>query len=172
MAAGVGEWTAVALAGRRVRLEPLRIGHAEDLMPVLNDAPLHTFTGGMPADLEQLRARFARQVVGQSPDGTQGWLNWLVRGEHAEALGTVQATISVVDGEPVAEVAWVIGTAHQSRGYAQEAAAVMVTWLRQAGARTVIAHVHPEHGASNAVARVLGLGPTATVLDGEVRWQA
>jgi len=160
------------LKGQGVCLEPLRVDHADELMPVLNDGLLHTFIGGKPADLEQLRARYTRQVVGRSPDGAQRWLNWLVRGEHAEALGTVQATISGEEGEPVAEVAWVIGTAHQGNGYAREAAAVMVAWLRQAGARSVIAHVHPEHEASTAVARAIGLAPTATVLDGEVRWEA
>ncbi len=65
-----------------------------------------------------------------------------------------------------------IGTAHQGNGYAREAAAVMVAWLRRADARSVVAHVHPEHKASIAVARAVGLAPTATVLDGEVRWQA
>ncbi len=155
-----------------MRLEPLRVDHAEELMPVLNDGLLHTFIGGQLADLEQLRACYTRQVVGRSPHGAQHWLNWLVRGEHAEALGTVQATISGEQEAPVAKVAWVIGTAHQGKGYARKAAAVMVAWLRRAGARSVIAHVHPEHEASNAVARAIGLAPTATVVDGEVRWAA
>jgi len=66
----------------------------------------------------------------------------------------------------------VIGTAHQGKGYAREAAGVLVTWLRQQGVRTLIAHVHPQHEASMAVARAAGLSPAATVLDGEVRWEA
>jgi len=31
------------LNGQRVRLEPLRIEHADELMPVLNDSMLHTY---------------------------------------------------------------------------------------------------------------------------------
>lgn len=65
------------LYGQRVRLEPLRVEHADELMPVLDDSSLHTFVGGEPADLAQLRARYTRQVVGRSPDGAQRWLNWL-----------------------------------------------------------------------------------------------
>ncbi len=141
-------------------------------MPVLDDSLLHTFVGGEPADLAQLRARYTRQVVGRSPDGSQRWLNWLVRGEDAEALGAVQATVSEEEDDLIAEVAWVIGKAHQGHGYAREAAGVLVTWLRQAGVQTLIAHVHPEHEASMAVARAVGLVPTETVLDGEVRWEA
>ena len=160
------------LNGQRVRLEPLRIEHADELMPVLNDSMLHTYTGGEPADLAQLRARYRRQLVGRSPDGSQRWLNWLVRGEDGQALGTVQATVSEKEDELAAEVAWVIGTAHQGQGYAREAAEVLVTWLRHQGVQTLIAHVHPQHAASKAVARAVGLAPTETLLDGEVRWEA
>ncbi len=87
----------------------------------------------------------------------QRWLNWLVRGrEDAQALGTVQATVSEKEGGLTAEVAWVIGTAHQGQGYAREAAAPMVRWLRQQGVDTVVAHVHPQHEVSMAIARAVG----------------
>jgi len=66
----------------------------------------------------------------------------------------------------------VIGTAHQGHGYAREAAGLMMTWLRQQGVGTVVAHVHPEHEASEAVARAVGLTPTEAFDDGEVRWEA
>lgn len=169
----VESWApAAVLQGRRVRLEPLRVEHAEELMPVLDDPLLHTFMGGEPADLDQLRARYRRLAVDRSPDGSQRWLNWLVRGKDAAALGTVQATVIEKEDELTAEVAWVIGTAHQGQGYAKEAAGVLVTWLRLQGVQTVIAHVHPQHEASMAVAWAVGLAPTEAVLDGEVRWEA
>jgi len=47
-----------------------------------------------------------------------------------------------------------------------------VTWLRHQGVQTLIAHVHPQHEASKAVARAVGLAPTETLVDGEVRWEA
>jgi len=46
----------------------------------------------------------------------------------------------------------------------------MVGWLRNCGVDRLVAHVHPEHRASIGVARALGLTPTATVVDGEIRW--
>lgn len=164
---------AAVLNGERVCLEPLRVEHADELAPVLHDPRLHTFIGGPPADREQLRARYRRQVVGRSQDGLQRWLNWMVRDrQDARPLGTVQATVSEKQDGLTAEVAWVIGTAHQGQGYAREAAGLMVTWLQQQGVDTVVAHVHPQHEASMAVARAVGLAPTEIVADGEVRWEA
>jgi len=94
------------------------------------------------------------------------------RRKDAQPLGTVQATLSENEDGLTAQVAWVIGPAHQGQGYASEAAGLMVRWLRQQGVDTLVAHVHPQHDASMAVARAAGLTPTKTVIDGEVRWEA
>jgi RimJ/RimL family protein N-acetyltransferase len=153
-----------------VRLEPLRVEHAQEIAPLLDDPGLHVFIGGEPASLPELRDRYRRQVVGHSPDGSQRWLNWIVRRlDDGAAVGTVQATV-VSDAESItAEVAWVVGTAYQGSGYAQEAAATMVAWLRRHHVTVIVAHVHADHRSSAAVARALGLTPTI-VEDGEVRW--
>jgi hypothetical protein len=67
------------LQSDRLVLEPLRVEHADELAPVLDDPALHEFIGGRPATLDELRRRFARQVKGRSPDGRDEWLNWTVR---------------------------------------------------------------------------------------------
>jgi RimJ/RimL family protein N-acetyltransferase len=78
------------LTTRRLELEPLRPDHARELAPVLDDPGLHAFTGGAPSPDSALRARFARQAAGRSPDGTQDWLNWLVRDRATrEAVDTL-----------------------------------------------------------------------------------
>jgi RimJ/RimL family protein N-acetyltransferase len=46
----------------------------------------------------------------------------------------------------------------------------VVDRLRAQGVVLFVAHVHPEHSASIAVARGLGLTPGAPRDDGEVRW--
>ncbi|RII97089.1 GNAT family N-acetyltransferase, partial [Clavibacter michiganensis subsp. insidiosus] len=48
----------------------------------------------------------------------------------------------------------------------------MVEWLREGGVGIVRAHIHPDHAASAAVARRLGLAPTDERVDGEVRWES
>jgi RimJ/RimL family protein N-acetyltransferase len=157
----------------RLTLEPLRLEHAEEMAPALDDQRLHEYIGGRPETVERLRARYARQLAGHSADGAQGWLNWIMRQRASGAcVGTVQATL--VDGPAgrAAEVAWIVAVAHQRQGYAQEAAAGMTAWLRRHGADLLVAYVHPRHEASAIVARRLGLEPTAAVRDGEVRWSS
>ncbi|MEH1100998.1 GNAT family N-acetyltransferase [Micromonospora sp. CPCC 205561] len=157
----------------RLLLEPLRVGHAEELAPLLDDATLHEYTGGAPATPEQLRERYARQAAGRSPDGREGWLNWVVRHrETGDAVGTVQATVRLDGVRPVAELAWVVMAPHQGRGYAGEAAAGLVGWLAERGVSALVAHVHPDHRASTRVAERLGLRATDELVDGEVRWSA
>ena len=72
-----------------------------------------------------------------------------------------------------ARVAWVIGTPFQRRGYASEAAAAMVAFLReQMGVRDIAAAIHDDHEASKGVARRLGFMPTEDFEDGERIWRA
>lgn len=160
------------LSTDRMDLEPLRVGHAEEMAPLLDDPGLHAFIGGAPASLAELRDRYARMAVGRSPDGVQRWLNWVLRlRDTGRPVGTVQATVTESDGVRTAEVAWVVAAPYQRRGYATEAARVMVAWLRSQGVDVVIAHVHPQHAASQALARAVGLAETDTVVDGETRWR-
>jgi RimJ/RimL family protein N-acetyltransferase len=169
----LGEIRSSVLDGPRVRLEPLEMEHAEEMAPLLDDPGLHTFTGGQPASVSELQQTYSRWVSGRSPDGTQRWLNWVVRRrEDRRALGTVQATVTRDAAGLTAEVAWVMAAAYQGCGYAKEAAQVMAVWLRQQGATPLVAHVHPDHAASAAVARSIGLAPTSIVVDGEVRWKS
>jgi RimJ/RimL family protein N-acetyltransferase len=162
---------AEALSTRRLVLEPLRPDHARELAPVLADPELHAFTGGQPADEDELRARFARQAAGRSPDGAQRWLNWVARDRATHApVGTVQATITDDAGVRTAALAWVVATSRQGNGLATEAARAARDWLREHGVTRFVAYVHPDHGASAAVARHLGLAATDELRDGEVRW--
>ncbi len=165
--------TACWLESERLALEPLRPEHADELAPVLDDRALHGFIGGEPDSAEELRARFERQAVGRSPDGRERWLNWAVRARSSsEAVGTLQATVGISARETVAEVAWVIGVSHQGQGFAKEAAALVVSWLRTRGVARVRAHIHPGHDASMGVARSIGLLPTNVMDDGEMRWES
>lgn len=149
----------------RLSLLPLRVEYAGRMAEVLSDPGLYTFTGGEPPTVEALEARYRRQLAGPGRPDEQ-WLNWVVRyGE--DLIGYVQATVT--DG--TAEIAWVIGTAWQGRGFAKEAAQGLVTWLRaQNNVRRIVAHVHPDHTASAAVAAAVGLARTDVLEDGEYLW--
>lgn len=151
----------------RLDLLPLQVEHAEEMAGVLADPALHTFIGGAPHTPDALRARYERLVAG-SPDPAERWLNWVILlRDEGRLAGTVQATIA---GDS-AEIAWVVGTPWQGRGIAGEAARGLVAWLATQPVHTVVAHVHPEHHASAAVAASAELTATDELHDGEVRWQ-
>ncbi|MEU9375407.1 GNAT family N-acetyltransferase [Streptomyces sp. NPDC048255] len=160
----------VALASSRLDVLPLGVEHAAEMALVLDDPGLHAFTGGSPLDADALRVRYARLAAG-SPDPAVVWCNWVLRlRADGRLVGTVQATVAA-DLEH-AEVAWVVGAPWQGRGLASEAARVLTGWLRELPVGRVLAHVHPDHSASAAVAASCGLRPTAHRQDGEVRWES
>ncbi|HWU05056.1 MAG TPA: GNAT family N-acetyltransferase [Streptomyces sp.] len=146
---------------------PLDVAHADEMAVVLSDPVLYAWTGGAPEDAGALRARYERQGAG-SPDPAEVWWNWVLRVRAEGRLaGYVQATVRGAR----AEVAWVVGARWQGRGFAKEGAAGLVRHLLDGGsARTVVAHIHPDHAASAAVAAAAGLSVTDAWEDGEVRW--
>ena len=147
------------------------MSHAEEMAAVLDDPELHRYTGGRPLDVDELRERYAFQTRGVSGDGSARWLNWIMRAQSSgAAVGYVQATVQVESR--TADLAWVVGSRHQGLGYAREAAAAVVGALRREGTVRITAHIHPENLASQAVARAVGLAPTAAVADGEVVWRS
>ena len=149
----------------RLNLLPLRVEYAEEMAKVLAAPELYTFTGGEPPTAEALQSRYERQIAGPDRPG-ESWLNWVISHDD-ELIGYVQSTVT---GD-TAEIAWVLGTSSQGRGYAKEAAIGLVTWLHAQGAKRVIAHVHPDHTASAAVAAAAGLQRTDQLEDGEYLWE-
>jgi RimJ/RimL family protein N-acetyltransferase len=161
---------AQAISTRRLDLLPLHVEHAEEMGAVLCDPALHTFTGGTPDTPQALRSRYQRVTAG-SPDPAVSWLNWVIRLRDESCLtGTVQATVGPSGHDCIAEIAWVVGTPWQGRGIATEAARGLLDWLSRQQVHTVIAHIHPEHRASAAVAAAAGLTPTDERHEGELRW--
>jgi len=154
----------------RLDLLPLLVEHADEMAVVLSDPALHTFIGGAPDTPHALRSRYRRMLAG-SPGPGVSWCNWVIRLRGTACLvGTVQATIGPSGDGLVAEIAWVVGTPWQGRGIATEAALGLVSWLGQQPVHAVVAHIHPDHQASAAVAAACGLTPTDQWHEGEVRW--
>ncbi|HEY0716131.1 MAG TPA: GNAT family N-acetyltransferase [Streptosporangiaceae bacterium] len=161
----------------RLRLLPVGPQYADEMAQVLADPSLYVFTGGAPLSPDMLRERYQRQAAG-SPDPEVTWGNWVIEVRRTGQLaGYVQATTVAGDrdaaGGPVleAEVAWVVGSCWQGQGLATEAARGLAGWLGHRGVTSIVAHIHPDHHASAAVAAALGLRPSGGWHDGERRWQ-
>lgn len=150
-----------------LRLDPLEVSDAAEMVGVLSAPELYAVTGGEPPTLDELTERYRRQVVGRSADGREEWLNWVVRVDD-QPVGFVQATLT---GRSGASIAWVIGLAWQGHGYATAAASTVVAELRARGVTDVRAWIAPGHTSSERVAVHVGLVATdQTDEDGERLW--
>jgi len=152
----------------RLDLIPLRREHAKAMFPLLCDISLYEFTGGEPpASQNTLAALYGRRETRRSPDGKEQWLNWMIRERQSGvAAGYVQVTIAASG----TNVAWVVGTRWQGRGFATEAARAVVAFLVARGVSGIRACVHQRHLASQRVAAKAGFARTLCLNDGEEVW--
>lgn len=101
-------------------------------------------------------------------DLEQGWRTERLDLEPLVVTHAAELAPLLHDARPHEFTGW--GAAERRRGYAREAARSLAGFLRESG-RTVVAHIHPGHLASQRVARATGLAPTGEVRDdGEMRW--
>ena len=107
------------LAAGELILEPLVVGHAEAMFKVLTEPELYRYLDyPSPPSIEHLRTVYAGAEARKSPDGSQLWLNWVVRRPGQPPVGYVQATVTA---EASAWVGYVFSTEHWGRGYATQA---------------------------------------------------
>lgn len=118
------------LAAGDLVLEPLTARHAEAMFAVLGDPALYRHLDYPPPhSLEELRDKYTRLESRQSPDGSQQWLNWVVRPPGGAPIGYVQAT---VEAQHIAWIAYVFSRAHGGRGLATRATRAVIEHLASA----------------------------------------
>jgi RimJ/RimL family protein N-acetyltransferase len=159
----------VATRTQRLELRPLMQIDAEEMFPILSDPAIYQFThGDPPTSVEALTELYKVRESRQSPDGTEHWLNWIIRVRESNvAIGFTQATIA----ENKACIAWVVGTSWQRNGYASEAARAMINWLKKTGITKIEAHIATDHVASKKVAENVGLHETDHFCGTEKIWE-
>lgn len=112
----------------RLHLEPLGPQHAEAFFDGLSSESIYDFISDpAPRTVFDLRRRFTELARGESPNGSERWLNWAVwiRSEK-RYVGYVQATVV---GDREATIAYVFFPNAWGRGYAREAVKCMIDWL-------------------------------------------
>jgi ribosomal-protein-alanine N-acetyltransferase len=144
------------IAGDGVTLEPQMASHAAELYAVISDPSLYEFIDQKgPVSEAALRERLVKLETRLSPDGTEHWLNWIVRNPAGEMVGYVQATVTP---DHSAEIAYVLGRAYWRKGYATAACRAMIAELRSSyGVTRLTATLDPANDASLALLRKLGL---------------
>jgi RimJ/RimL family protein N-acetyltransferase len=149
-----------------MQLENLNEHHAEEMYFLLNDVSLYQYIGGNPiGSLEHFKDRYKRLSIGHSNDGSEEWINWIIR-IKGQCVGYVQATIK----DDIAYIAWMIGKRYQNKGYARAATRELILWL--AGNRTKIikAKINNMNEPSKRVAMKCGMINSNIIEDNEVVW--
>ena len=124
---------------------------------MLSDPAIYEHENEPPRSLDWLRERFERLESRHSPDGTQQWLNWVIRLDSGELAGYVQATVHA-DGR--AGIAYVLASRHWGHGIASRAVAMMMGLLkREHGVRQFHAVLKASNARSLRLLQRMGFSP-------------
>jgi RimJ/RimL family protein N-acetyltransferase len=155
------------IATDRLRLEPQVATHAEEMFLVLADPAIYEHENEPPPSVEWLRERYRKLESRRSPDGREGWLNWVLRLGSSEAIGSVQATVRE-DGRAL--IAYELASRYWGRGLAQEAVRAMIAELaRGHGVGRLAAVLKASNGRSLRLLERLGFVPASFGLREELR---
>jgi RimJ/RimL family protein N-acetyltransferase len=161
-----------AVGGEQIRTErlvlsPVRVEDAEDLYAILREPALGEFTGDVPPiDVAETRERITSWLQGPDSDDER-WRNWIARSPEGTPVAHIAATVRGAS----AWLAWIVALDAQRRGYATEAALAVMEQLASDGVAVFLASIPAGHGASEGVARNLGLALTDQIADGERVWR-
>ena len=114
------------VATASLTLEPQTAAHAEEMFAVLSDPAIYEHENAPPRSLEWLRERFVKLESRRSADGTEQWLNWVIRLPGGQLAGYVQAT---VHANRSSAIAYQLASAYWGRGLAREALEAMMAEL-------------------------------------------
>jgi len=145
------------VAGNLV-LEPQVAAHAQAMFEVLSDPAIYEFENAPPESQAWLEQRFARLESRHSADGSQQWLNWVVRLHSGALAGYVQATVTE---EHVASIAYEFASSFWRQRIGSTAVRAMLAELETTyGVTTFVAVLKARNGRSAAFLRHLGFAAT------------
>ena len=154
--------TTPPLQTRRLDLEPVRVAHAAEIWPQLDDERMWRYFPRLrPKTIDDLRALYAKWERG-SADAGEVWWNWLCRDRASgELTAAMQATVMV--DERVAYVAYAVYVRHQRKGFAREAVQTIVERVRGTfGITRFLAVMDTRNEPSYRLAESLGFTRTQT----------
>lgn len=129
------------------------------MFSVLSDPAIYEFENEAPPSEAWLANRYALLESRVSADGTEQWLNWVVRLPGGELVGYVQATL-LQSGASF--VAYEFASRYWRRGIGSCAVQAMLDELEAAyGVRTFLAALKAANYRSLALLRKLGFTPAS-----------
>jgi RimJ/RimL family protein N-acetyltransferase len=155
------------ITSARLVLEPVTPAHAAAMFSGLQDKRAYRYMPEEPPEtVDALQARYANLATGLSPDGTELWLNWMVR-HGPDYVGYVQAT--VINAAQAVLVAYHIFPEMWRRGYGREAVAAMLAAVTaRHGLVEARAYIDTRNTASIALVESLGFTLRDTIANADV----
>ena len=148
-----------ALVASRCSLEPQVAAHAHEMFAVLSDPAIYEFENTPPVSEAWLAERYARLESRGPSDGTQTWLNWVIRLPDGGLAGYVQATVLP---DRAAFVAYELNSRHWRQGIGSSAVQAMLRELEaQYGVETFVAVLKAKNHRSEGLLRKLGFFPAS-----------
>lgn len=141
----------------RCTLEPQVVAHAAEMFTILSDPAIYEFENEPPPSESWLAERYAKLEHRASSDGSQVWLNWVVRLPTGQLAGYVQATVL---RSGTALVAYELASCYWRQGIGTCAVAAMLGELQANYGVTLFAAVLKQANfRSHALLRSLGFEP-------------
>ena len=146
------------ISRRELVLEPLTAAHADVMFEVLSDPEIYRYLDDNgPPSAAHLRGLYTRWEARQSADGSEIWLNWMVRLTDQQPIGYVQATVVA---SRTAWIAYVLSSKYWGHGYALLATGAMLDHLTAAyGVERMLASVEAANQRSIRLLERLSFRP-------------
>ena len=143
------------------------MAHAHEMFRVLGDPAIYEFESEPPRSEEWLARRYELLERRSSSDGTERWLNWVVRLPSGELAGYVQATV-LASG--ASHVAYELNSRYWRQGIGSSAVGAMLEELSSTYAvHTFVAILKTANYRSMALLKRLGFSPAAQPQAAEFR---
>ena len=155
------------IAASRCVLEPLIAAHAHEMFAALSDPAIYEFENAPPISEDWLTERYGRLESRGPNDGTQLWLNWVIRLPGGKAAGYVQATVLP---DRSSYVAYELNSEYWRQGIGSSAVLAMLRELQdQYGVETFVAVLKAKNYRSEGMLRKLGFVQASEEQDARYR---
>lgn len=145
------------LVGERITLEPLRDDDFDDLYAMQSDPEVCRYLLYEPRTREQVADALKRDAARTRLAEVDDHLQPAIRAEDGPFLGTMYLILKSID-DLTAEIGWTLLPSSQGKGYATEAATVLLDFcFDELGLHRVFAELDPRNTASVALCERLGM---------------
>src|SRR5690606_29407092 len=150
-------WEFHPVQGDRVRLDLLRDDDLDALHAIQSDPEVCRYLLYEPRTRGEVARRLAEDSAATRLEKVDDYLQPAIRDGAGMLLGTMYLRLTSVE-DLTAEIGWLLAPQHQGRGYAREAAALVLDLaFGELGLHRVYAELDPRNDASVALCERLGM---------------